>query len=645
MREALLPRAADADRLPFGLVTMQLDGHLLAVNRLVRDWVGLSPDGWQGAHIDRLLAPGGRVLYHTYLLPLLRLHGQVQEFALPIVAPSGPATEVIAYASMDRDATPPLIELALVPMRERRRIEAELLRVQRAADSAPLMLFEHLVDGQGCGRFAYVSAGVQALFGLAPEQLHDSDLQLWACVHPDDRDMLRAARQRAVATQQAWLARFRARAHGRADGPWLWYALQATPRQLDDQLLMWHGAVSDVTRQHEAEQAELERDAAERANRAKSEFLARMSHELRTPLNGIIGFARLMASEPGSMLDAEHRRRLDIIESSGYRLLALVNEVLDISRIEAGGLRLDLRSLAVQPAVAQALAAVEPMARAGGIRLTHEGPPDAAALADAARLGQVLANLVSNAVKYNRPGGRVTVSVHPLGRLLRIDVSDTGAGLSEAQRHQLFQPFNRLGAERSGTEGSGLGLVIARSLVEAMGGWLQVSSELGVGSCFSVVLPAADGAGEERPAEEPVPARAAEVPPGSTVLYVEDNPINALLMEAMLESVPGLRLVVAADGAAGLAEARRHPPQLLLLDINLPDMDGRELLAQLRALPGLATVPAVAVSADAMSADLARATEAGFLAYWTKPLDVDRVTLDVAQLLAAGPAALQPRVT
>jgi CheY-like chemotaxis protein/anti-sigma regulatory factor (Ser/Thr protein kinase) len=310
--------------------------------------------------------------------------------------------------------------------------------------------------------------------------------------------------------------------------------------------------------------------------------------------------------------------------------------VLDISRIEAGRVDLQAVDVPLLPLLGEALQVVEPMARVRGVELKLDTSTPLVARADADRLAQVTTNLLSNAVKYNRPRGRVDVSVQALSGEVRIEVRDTGLGMNEMQLSQLFQPFNRLGAERTRTEGTGLGLVITRNLVELMGGRLQVNSEPGRGTVMSVVLPQGALAGLAAQADAgPASVSGEEGLGPRRVLYVEDNAVNVMLLEAMLESMPQVVLHVAEDGATALAAAQAERPDLLLLDMNLPDTDGCTLLARLRGIEGMATVPAVVVSADAMPHQVEQARRAGFHSYWTKPLDVERVRHDVQRLLAS----------
>jgi CheY-like chemotaxis protein/anti-sigma regulatory factor (Ser/Thr protein kinase) len=362
-----------------------------------------------------------------------------------------------------------------------------------------------------------------------------------------------------------------------------------------------------------------------------------MSHELRTPLNAIIGFAQLLEAGVAGSVNPEQKRQLQIVDSSGQHLLRLIEDVLDITRIETGRMVIEPMPVALAPVVERSLRMIEPTTR--GLTVHLDSPlPDAMlrVVADARRLEQVLVNLLSNAIKYNRPGGTVTLRTHATDEEVRIDVADTGIGMDETQQRDLFQPFNRLGAERLSIEGTGLGLVIARSLVEGMRGRLEVESRAGEGSCFSVWLPAATDR-DSKPGVRATRAHAtgrARTGPRRHVLYVEDNAVNALLMRALFGRRPGWELRIAHDGATALAELEEIAPDLLLIDLGLPDIDGIELLRRMRRRAGMERVPAIMVSAAAFEADQRRAQHAGFSEYWTKPIDVDHALLRLDELLA-----------
>ena len=365
------------------------------------------------------------------------------------------------------------------------------------------------------------------------------------------------------------------------------------------------------------------KEEADRANTAKSEYLSRMSHELRTPLNAILGFAQLLELED---LGEEQQENLHYILSAARHLLALINEVLDIAAIEAGRLPLSLEPVAVADVVAEAVSLIRPLADQHEVLLVS--PPVSCqvhVLGDRQRLKQILLNLLSNAVKYNRQGGRVELECGPAGDGLRIQVVDTGPGIAPEAMDQLFVPFERLGSEQIGIEGAGLGLPLSRRLAEAMGGRLEVETEVGQGSRFWVELPLAEGPVQraERQQELAAPVQPAPAPSAPlTVLYIEDNLSNLQLVERVLSRRPGVRLISAMRPQLGLELAAEHHPDLILLDLHLPDMPGQEVLRRLQAEPRTADVPVVILSADARPTLIEELLAKGVRAFMTKPLDV-----------------------
>jgi len=381
------------------------------------------------------------------------------------------------------------------------------------------------------------------------------------------------------------------------------------------------GAANEQLQQEIAERRRAE-EKADHANRAKSDFLSRMSHELRTPLNGILGFAQLLEMES---LPVDQEESVAQILKAGRHLLGLINEVLDISRIETGRLQLSLEPVPVGETLRGALDIVRPLAAQHGIAL-NAGAADERqhVLADRQRLQQVLLNLLANAVKYNRTGGTVAVSCEEiLGERLRILVRDTGHGISPDKLDRLFTPFDRLGAEGTGVEGTGLGLALSKHLVDVMGGTLDVTSQVGVGSTFAVELPltaAPVEALEPRggsPTVDPAPPDARMV-----VLYIEDNLSNLRLIEQVLGRRPRTTLLSAMQGRLGLDLAREHRPDLILLDLHLPDLPGQEVLRRLLDEPRTREIPVLILSADATPGHVERLLAAGARAYLTKPLDV-----------------------
>ncbi|MGH2918862.1 MAG: PAS domain S-box protein [Solirubrobacteraceae bacterium] len=399
------------------------------------------------------------------------------------------------------------------------------------------------------------------------------------------------------------------------------------------------GISEDITDRRLAERAaDGARAEAERANRAKSEFLSRMSHELRTPLNAVIGFGQLLELD-----DIEHRQReaVEQILKAGRHLLALINEVLDISRIESGTMSMSLEPVHLGSVLAEALSLIRPMADDADVRLLPcpSRCDELHVLADQQRLKQVLINLLSNAVKYNRRGGEVSLRCTELpGERIEVAIADTGHGMSAAQLARLFEPFDRLGAEGSDIQGTGLGLALSKGLMEAMGGAITAESERGTGSAMRIELEHAQPP-EEATAHDSAP-RAANGPwcDEQTIVYIEDNLSNLKLVERLLERVPEVRLIPAMQGKLGLDLVQQHRPDLILLDLHLPDMHGRDVLEELKRDPATAAIPVVVLSADATPVQIGRLRAAGAAGYLTKPIDVQAL-LDLVQNDAVPPAA------
>jgi len=390
------------------------------------------------------------------------------------------------------------------------------------------------------------------------------------------------------------------------------------------------GISDDITERKAGERAlaAAKRDA-ERANRAKSEFLSRMSHDLRTPLNAILGFAQLLKMD---VPNPEHRENIRQILRGGGYLLALIDEVLDIARIESGHLSLSPEPVPIGDLVQHIVDLARPLAaeRRISFEVDTRSMGEHHALADRQRLNQILLNLLSNAVKYNRAGGRVAIECEVMpARRVRIKVTDTGAGIPAGKVNLLFQPFERLGAEQTGIEGTGLGLTLSKALAEAMGGTLGVESEVDRGSTFWVELALVDPGAATAAAPGPVHEHAAAQDSGvtGTVLYIEDNVSNRRLIERVFARRAGVRLVGVSQGQAGLDLARAEPPNLILLDLHLPDIYGEEVLRRLQEDPRTRAIPVAVLSADATPSQAKRLRAAGAMAYLTKPIDINEVLL------------------
>ncbi len=432
----------------------------------------------------------------------------------------------------------------------------------------------------------------------------------------------------------------------RADGEQRWLVSHGEAvRDAFGAIVGLRGNSIDVTALRQSEAA---RVMAQQANRAKSEFLSRMSHELRTPLNAVIGFADLLRLDTEHPFTERQRRHLSFIRSAGEHLLSLIDDLLDISRIEIGEMRLQLQDVELPAVCRQAVDDLSHDAQAQAVTVQLVVPPEdlPCVHVDPTRLRQVVHNLLSNAIKYNRHGGQVRLELAYEEAYVSLKVEDSGLGMSDAQRAQLFQPFNRLGRETSAIRGAGIGLAITQQIVRTMGGEIDVRSEPGVGTRFKVLLPASRG---ERPNESAplvaLPPDSVDEPPTrrddlqARLLYVEDDEINRLLVTEHLRWRPGVRVTLAVDGVTGLRLAAAQPPDLILLDMSLPDMHGLELLQCLRADPRTAEVPVLALSANALPQDVERALQAGVAAYLAKPISTAVLLAHVDAFLRARGAA------
>jgi PAS domain S-box-containing protein len=517
--------------------------------------------------------------------------------------------------------------------RELRASEASLQALFRASPNAI-----HVLDGSGRVRAA--SPGAHRLLGSSDADVVGRPITDW--VEPDDVAEVAATLDRAAVSDGAEeTVQFRAR---RADGRPLVVEAQAAAlgHDADDAVVL---VSRDVTERRRLEQAQhAARLAAEHANRSKNEFLSRMSHELRTPLNAVVGFGQLLEMDGG--LTADQREATGQILKGGRHLLELINEVLDISRIETGSLSLSPEPVLLSELLTGAVDLVRPLALDLGIHLASDGARTCGhyVLADRQRMNQVLLNLLSNAIKYNRAGGSVAVSCEERDAGIRVLVADTGPGIRPEHRDLLFTPFERLGAEQTTVEGTGIGLALSKRLAHAMGGDLGVDSIPGSGSTFWLDLPRVEGPEQryerlDRGATDDA-RPAASSPPGApavqhTVLHIEDNLSNLKLVDRIAERRQGLKVVAAMQGSLGLELARQHQPVLVLLDLHLPDMTGEQVLQQLRDDPQTESIPVAMVTADATPHQSQRLLAAGASHYLTKPIDVPQLLAVIDDALEA----------
>ena len=551
------------------------------------------------------------------------------------------------------------------------RLHERKAALRRAQDMAQLT---HNITGPG-GVFESWSESLPRLIGMSEAQMPKTAREWLPLVHPDDRERFRRTLIDAGLLRTHCEVEYRLiRADGEiihvreviepilelgqpSRGRWFCTLQDVTVQKAAEALIRRSNAelearVDERTMQLQISNCELAfaTAAAERANRSKSEFLSNMSHELRTPLNAIVGFGQLLAM-PGLMQRDEAQRNsfIEHIVDGGRHLLTLINEILNLAQIEAGKVDVTVERVALGPLLAECDAMVDPLASKRDITMRFPSRCDLFVQADRMRLKQVLLNLVSNAIKYNRPEGQVQVDCEVRGDVVRISVRDTGHGLTEVQVASLFEAFNRLGQDTSSEEGSGIGLVVTQRLVELMGGRIGVTSEPGVGSEFHVEF--------SQSAVKPLPAlsefqdadhawllapvnaddqmqllRTGLADENATILCVDDDVASLRLLQQVLATLPRVHVLTASNGCLGVEMALAHAPSLIVMDNNMPEMSGREAQERLRADPRTAGIPVVAVSANAMPGEAQAGLAAGYFRYLTKPFDV----VDLLQAVGDG---------
>ena len=507
----------------------------------------------------------------------------------------------------------------------------------RKAEEKYRLIFEDAIEGMfqitPGGQYLSVNPALARMYG------YGSPEELMAIPHVGQAVYVDRERRREfkrLIEAQGFVELFEYEIH-RKDQTKIWLCANARAvRDATGTTLYYEGTVEDITQRKRVEEVE-------RANKAKSEFLSRVSHELRTPLNAILGFGQLLERQNPTEVQ---RPRIHHIVNAGRHLLGLINEVLDISRIESGRMQLSLEPVCVADALTEALDLMRPLAAERSIQLSTPASFDNSVFvrADRQRFKQVLLNLLTNAVKYTPVSGSVSVSHDATGEgNVRILVQDTGPGISSEKLERLFRPFERLGAEQSNVEGTGLGLALSQRLMQAMGGSIGVQSTVSKGSTFWVELSRTASPLQKHS----LPKKSGES--GGTqseatsrkILYIEDNLSNLTLIEQLLEERPEIELLTAMQGKIGLDLARQHTPDLILLDVHLPDLDGREVISELKSSGTTRDIPVVILSADATRCQVDRLLTAGANTYLTKPLDVAEFfeVLDKATMAANGKGA------
>jgi len=555
-----------------------------------------------------------------------------------VVWPDGTVRWLLERGATVRDANgTPLKMLGVVQdIDDRKRAELALAeRERQLREAQSLARIGNWAADLVSGELTW-SDEIYRIFGHEPGSFAPSLEAFHAAVHPDDRALVRKSEKRAGQTGRHDVVHRIVRPDGTVRHV---HELAQAETDAAGNLVRLTGTVQDITERVETEQALIAAsEEADRANQAKSEFLSSMSHELRTPMNAILGFGQLM--EYDAALPDEHQDNVREILKAGHHLLELINEVLDLAKVESGRIVLSLEPVEVCPIIEECLSLVGTLADKRAIQLSHKGLKGVAVRADRTRLKQALLNLLSNAVKYNRAGGSVHIEARPQGAdRLRIRVTDSGPGIPAKHLAELFQPFNRLDAEHSNIEGTGIGLTITRRIVEMMGGTVDVESEVGVGSTFWIELPLESAPGSPQGHDDEGAAADSAPPAGRidealhTVLYIEDNPVNIKLVAQILGRHQHIHLLTAHTSELGIELALARHPELILLDINLLGMDGYQVLEVFKAEESLKTIPVVAITANAMPRDIERGKAAGFSEYLTKPLNVAQFHATIDRLL------------
>ena len=626
--------AALLEAAPDALVCVEPNGRIAQLNERVGALFGYDREELLGAEVE-LLLPEVLRADHVRHRADFNAHPRVRSMG------SG-----LALVARHRDGSEIPVEVSLVPwlagepgwviaairdVTEQRALEAASAeseaRLRQIAESVDLVFILLQLNPPA---YLYVSPKAQHLIGVGSQGATGGDRALvLSLVHPDDRTALEegflvdALRGLPTESEHRLLT---------PDGQVVWVHVVATPVQVPDgppQCTVI--TMEDVTARVLVREALREAEAMARAaNDSKNHFLSRMSHELRTPLNAVLGFGQLLSRQ---LAGTEHAEAVSYVLTGGQHLLELINDVLDISRIEAGEMSLSLEPIHLAALVDETLQLMAPLADAGNVTLLPAaGAADVLVLADRQRVRQILLNVLSNAIKYNKDGGHVWVSWVLDADVVRLSVRDEGPGIAPELHRRLFEPFDRLGAESTNVEGAGIGLALTRSLAELMGGSLGVSSTLGHGATFTVTLPARAG----WPQLKTQPAADSIAGPSvgeggvthtgtATLLYVEDNEPNVQVIEHLLALRPGWTLIHASLGRLGVELARTHHPDLVLLDLHLPDQFGADVLLALKRRDDTKNIPVVVLSADASPGLATRLVNAGANRFITKPLDVEVV--------------------
>ena len=618
-----------------GHAFIDAEGFVRSVDAVLCGWLRASPETLVGQSALALLAPEHHESFAVHLVRALEGQPGEGHWSAPMGAAGPSRLRLQLHPLRDADGNVLGVSTVWTDLGPLQRLQAERTALQRDLTGLVEAFPGRLGVADQDLRYRIVNARLAESIGLSRQELAGRRFDE---VLPAERSGYLAWVRDQLEDSASFVCdrHYPATADRPAEDVEVTYV--AGPRESDGSR-RYYLFSSDVTGRRQTEEALIRaRNDAQRAAQVKTQFLSHMSHELRTPLNAIMGFAQLIADAPPEAEARTLRAQAQEILRGGRELLQHINDILDLTRVESGRMAVHPSVVDLGPVVSSCIALVMPLCQAQGIAIRHLPPAESLpVLADAIRLRQVLLNLLTNAIKFNRPQGDVEVTLTTTGQgRLRIAVRDEGPGIEPADLKRLFEPFERLDADRQGIPGSGIGLALSRGLLERMDGRIGVDSRPGEGSTFWIELPQLTPHVEPPDSRVPLPA---PLPPSAaaarprTALYIEDNAVNTLLMQAMLARLPDLRVVTAAHPVQGLDLAVSTRPDLVLLDLNLPMIDGYEVLRRLRADARLAHVPVVAVSASALPEEMASARQAGFDAFLGKPLDAAQLIAEVQRLL------------
>jgi PAS domain S-box-containing protein len=630
------------DAAPDGIVVCDRAGTIVLANQQLERMFGYSRTEVIGKPIEMLIPERfhgrhtGHVAGYTgspHARPMgsgLELHGRRRD---------GSEFPVEISLSPLRSDDGLLVSAAIRDVSDRKRIEAEARRANAYLVSAVDSIQDAFALYDERDRIVLVNSAFRQLVG------HVIGGAIVGMTFTELLDRLLATHLVAQAGETAEKLRERWLAYHRApDGVFAVSTSEGRTLRITDRPTAEQGTVSvfvDVTDDmRKAEELRRAREQAEAASAAKSEFLASMSHELRTPLNAVLGFTQLLQRDRKEPLSGRQLERIEHVLKGGEHLLHLIDEVLDLSRIEAGGVTISTEPVALDSVLAEVRTTLEPLASRGGVVL--EQPPAVTELpavsADRTRLAQILMNYGSNAIKYNKPGGHVAFRIARRESAVRISVVDDGIGIPEDKRSKIFEPFQRAGQETGPIEGTGIGLAISKRLAELMQGKVGFATATGKGSEFWVEVPVhvARAAQDAQPAAVIAGSPLSAASRSHTVVYIEDNPSNIAFMRELIGDLASIELMTAPTAEIGLELVRTHRPELVLMDINLPGMNGFDAAKKLAEWPETKGIPVVALTAAALPTDRGRAKEVGFYRYLTKPIKIDELTAVLEELLLTG---------